>query len=80
VFLKHLFDEDNGDDICIAKIMAVVAFITYVGYVIYGLTPFGGSHFAVGEFANGLMQVLGGSAAVIGTKNATTKHPQDPAS
>lgn len=71
--LVKIFGSDNGDDICIAKILACIAFFTYLGYVIYGLTPHGGGHFAVSEFANGLMQVLGGSAAVIGAKNFSTK-------
>lgn len=70
-FLAKIFTEDNGADICIAKIMAVIAFVAYLGYAIYGLVM--KDHYAIGEFANGLLQVMGGSAAVVGAKNVTTK-------
>ena len=69
--LLKFFGEDNGTDLCIAKIMACIAFLTYLAYAFWGLR--GGQHYAISEFANGLMQVLCGSAAVIAGKNITTR-------
>ena len=71
-WLLKLFGEDNGADVCIAKIMAAVAFITFLGYALWGLRD---GHYAIADFASGLMQVLMGSAAVIAGKNITTRQP-----
>lgn len=69
-FLLKLFGEDNGSDVCIAKIMACAAFITFLGYAIWGLHL---GHYALSDLASGLMQVLMGSAAVVAGKNITTR-------
>ncbi len=68
--IQTLLCEDNGDQICIAKIMALVAFVSFLGYATYGIYQ---GHFALGDFATGMMQVLFGSAGVIAGKNLTTK-------
>lgn len=68
--LLKFFGEDNGTDLCIAKIMACTAFLTFLGYALWGLHK---DHYAIGDFASGLMQVLMGSAAVIAGKNITTR-------
>jgi hypothetical protein len=70
--LLKFFGEDNGTDLCIAKIMACIAFLSFLGYSLWGLRQ---GHYAVDAFANGLMQVLCGSAAVIAGKNITTRQP-----
>jgi hypothetical protein len=71
-FLLKLFGEDNGSDVCIAKLMAALAFLAFLAYAIWGLHL---GHFAVTEFGTGLMQVLGGSAAIVAGKNITTRTP-----
>lgn len=69
-FIAHLFCEDNGSDVCIAKLMAVIAFCTFLGYACWGLHL---GHYAIADFGSGLMQVLAGSAAIVGAKNITTR-------
>lgn len=69
-FLMKIFGEDNGSDICIAKIMACVAFLTFLGYALWGLHL---GHYQISDFGNSLMQVLVGCAAVIAGKNITTR-------
>ncbi len=69
-FLKNLITEDDGESFCIAKIMAAMAFFSFIGYAIFGLIH---GHFALQEFASGLMQVLAGSGAVIMGKQMTQK-------
>ena len=73
-WLIKLFAEDNGSDICIAKLMAAAAFLSYLGYAAWGAYK-GDLH--LDAFANGLMQTLAGCATVIAGKNITTKAPRD---
>jgi hypothetical protein len=68
--VKKLLCEDNGDQLCIAKIMAVIAFISFLGYAAFGLIK---GNFALDGFANGVMQVLLGAGGVIAGKNISTK-------
>lgn len=68
--MKSVFTEDNGVSFCIAKVMAALAFVAYLAYATYGLFQ---GHFALQEFANGLMMVLGGSAVIIAGKQITQK-------
>jgi hypothetical protein len=70
-FLIKLFNEDNGEAICIAKILAVLSVFSFIGYAVYGLLR--GDHFALNDFGNGLMTVLLGSGGVIAGKNITTR-------
>jgi hypothetical protein len=70
-FLLKVFNEDNGEAICVAKILAVMAVFSFIGYAVYGLIH--GDHFALDSFGNGLMTVLLGSGGVIAGKNITTK-------
>lgn len=69
-FLKNLITEDDGESYCIAKIMAAMSFISYLGYAAVGLIH---GHFALQEFASGLMEVLAGSGAIIMGKQMTQK-------
>jgi hypothetical protein len=69
-WIKDIFSEPDGDAICVAKVMAVIAFCSYLGYAGWGLFH---DHFAIGEFANGILQVLIGSAGVIAGKNFSEK-------
>lgn len=66
--LKNLMTEDDGESYCIAKIMAAMAFVSFIGYAVYGLMH---GHFALQDFASGLMQVLAGSGAIILGKQVT---------
>lgn len=68
-WFRQLFSEDNGDDPCVAKIMATVAFISYVAYAGVGLYQ---GHFGLTDFGTGLMTVLFGSAGIISGKNFST--------
>jgi hypothetical protein len=70
-FLLNVFNEDNGGAICVAKILAVLAVLSFIAYAVYGLIH--GDHFALNDFGNGLMTVLLGSGGVIAGKNITTK-------
>jgi hypothetical protein len=65
-WLKDIFSEPDGQAVCVAKVMAVIAFLSFLGYSTWGLIH---DHFILGEFANGLLQVLLGSAGVIAGKN-----------
>lgn len=69
-WLQDIFSEPDGQAICIAKVMAVIAFISFLAYSGYGLTC---DHFAIQEFGSGLLQVLLGSAGVIAGKNLSEK-------
>jgi hypothetical protein len=69
-WIKDIFSEPDGEAICIAKVMAIIAFFSYLGYSGWGLLH---DHFAINEFANGILQVLLGSAGVIAGKNFSEK-------
>lgn len=68
--IKKLLCEDNGDQICIAKIMALAAFLSFLGYAAFGLYK---GNVDLEKFANGIMQVLLGAGGVIAGKNLSTK-------
>ncbi|TDK63541.1 hypothetical protein [Sapientia aquatica] len=70
-FLKNIFTEDDNETFCIAKFMAAVAFVSYLGYAGYGL--YLSKNADITNFANGIMQVLVGCGGVIGAKQATQK-------
>ncbi len=65
-WIKDIFSEPDGQAVCVAKVLAVVAFFSYLGYAGFGLFH---QHFAISEFANGLLQVLLGSGGIIAGKN-----------
>jgi hypothetical protein len=69
-WIKDIFSEPDGEAVCIAKVMAVLAILSFLGYAGWGLFH---DHFAIQEFANGIMQVLLGSAGVIAGKNFSEK-------
>lgn len=69
-----IFTEDDGQSICIAKAMAAFAFFSFLAYAGYGLYA---GHFALGDFATGIMEVLTGSGAIIAGKQFSQK-PQPP--
>ena len=69
-WLRNLFGSDNGDDVCIAKIMAVVAFFSFLAYAGVGLHK---GQFDQSAFASGIMQVLLGAGGVIAGKNLSTR-------
>jgi hypothetical protein len=70
-FFKQLMTEDDNQTFCIAKLMAVVAFLSFMGYAGYGLylnkTP------DLNAYANGLMITLTGCGAIIAAKQFTQK-------
>lgn len=68
VWLKQILTEDDNATLCVAKILAVLAVFSFFGYAAYGLYK---DHFALSEFASGLMQVLLGSGGVILGKQLT---------
>ncbi len=72
-WLTTLLGEDNGNEVCIAKLLALFAFISYIGYAAYGLVQ---GHFALNDFSSGIMNVLLGSGAAIAGKNITTRNGQ----
>lgn len=57
---------------CIARVMSLIAFVSYLGYAIYGLVV--KDHYALSDFANGMMQVLFGSAGIMAGKNLTQRY------
>ncbi len=70
-WLRDIFSEPDGEAVCVAKVMAVFAFLSFLGYSGYGLFH---DHFAMSDFASGLMQVMLGSAGVIAGKNFSERH------
>lgn len=62
---QDIFSEDDGQAICVAKVLAVLAFFSFLGYAGFGLYE---GHFDLGGFAQGLMMVLAGSGAIIAGK------------
>jgi hypothetical protein len=56
--------------LCVARIMATISFVSYLGYAVAGLYK---GDFDIHGFADGLMMVLAGSAALITGKQATDK-------
>jgi hypothetical protein len=68
--LQKLLCEDNGDQVCIAKILALIAFFSFLVYAGFGLVK---GQFALKEFAEGITMVLGSSGAVIIGKNLSTR-------
>lgn len=69
-WLKDIFTDDK-EDVCIARTMAVLSFLAFLAYAIYGLMV--KDHYALADFASGTMQVLLGSAGIIAGKNLTEK-------
>ena len=65
-WIKDIFSEPDGQAVCVAKVMAVVAFLSFLVYAGYGLRH---DHFSITDFANGLLQVLLGSGGIIAGKN-----------
>lgn len=70
-WVKDIFSEDNGEAVCVAKVLAVLSVFAFIGYAIYGLIA--KDHFALNEFASGLMNVLLGGGGVIAGKQFTQK-------
>jgi hypothetical protein len=69
-WIKDIFSEPDGQAVCVAKVMAVIAFLSFLGYAGFGLFH---DHFAITDFANGLLQVMLGSAGVIAGKNLSER-------
>ena len=69
-WIKDIFSEDDGDAVCIAKVLAVFSILTYIGYAAFGLFK---GHFDLTNYANGMMQVLLGSGGIIAGKQITQK-------
>lgn len=72
-WLLDIFSEDDNATICVAKCLAVLAVLAFVGYAAYGLIH--GDHFSLSDFGSGLMTVLLGSSGVIAGKQLTQKTP-----
>lgn len=71
MWVKAILKENGRDTYCIARVMAVIAFLSYLCYGIYGVYT---GHVDLVNYATGLMQVLLGCSALIGTKNLTQKN------
>lgn len=69
-WVHDILSEPDGEAICVAKVLAVIGFLSFLGYAVWGLIH---DHFAIQEFANGLLQVLMGCAGVIMGKNFSEK-------
>lgn len=69
-FLKQLFTEDDNTTFCIAKVMAITAFVSFLGYAGYGVYVSKAGDLT--NFASGLMQVLIGSGTIIAGKQLTS--------
>jgi hypothetical protein len=69
-WISDVLKEAGSDTVCIARVMAIITFVSFLGYAGYGLYK---DHFELSNFANRIMQVLLGCGAVIGIKNATSK-------
>jgi hypothetical protein len=70
-WIKQALTEDDNATICVAKVLAVISFFTFIGYAVYGLIH--GDHHALNEFGNGLMTVLLGSGGLIAGKQLSQK-------
>ncbi len=71
-FIANLLKEaGENSPYCIARVMSMVAFVSFLGYAIFALVA--RDHFDVSGFANGLMQVLVGCGGIIAGKNLTQK-------
>ena len=68
--LKNILTEDDNLTYCVAKVMALIAFVSFIGYAVVGLFH---DHFSLAEFGNGLMTVLLGSGGVILGKQVSQK-------
>jgi hypothetical protein len=69
-WVKDIFSEDNGEAVCVAKVLAVIAVLSFIGYGGFGLYK---DHFDIANFASGMMQVLLGSGGIIAGKQLTQK-------
>jgi hypothetical protein len=69
-WISDVLKESGSDTVCIARVMAIITFVSFLGYAAFGLYK---DHFDLSNFANGVMQVLLGCGGVIGIKNATSK-------
>jgi len=69
-WLHEILSEPDGEAVCVAKVMAVIAFLSFLAYSGYGLFE---GHFAMQEFGNGILQVLLGCGGVIAGKNYSEK-------
>ena len=67
-YIKDALTEDDGQAVCVAKVMAVFAFFSYIGYGSYGLAT---GHFDLELYSRGLMEVLIGSGSIIAGKQIT---------
>ncbi len=65
-----MFTEDDGNAVCVAKVLAVLSVFAFIAYAGVGLWH---DHFALSDFGNGLMTVLIGSGGVIAGKQITQK-------
>lgn len=70
-WVLDIFSEDDNLTVCVAKVLAVLAVLSFIGYALYGLVAH--DHFSLSEFGTGLMTVLGGSGGIIAAKQATQK-------
>ena len=70
-FLKDLITEDDGESYCIARVLLLASFISFVGFS--GYEVYNTKAFRMTDFGTGIMTILTGGAAVIGAKQITTK-------
>jgi hypothetical protein len=69
-WISDVLKETGNNTVCIARVMAIIAFVSFLGYAVFGLVH---EHFALNDFGNGLMTVLLGSGGVLAGKNLTQK-------
>ncbi len=52
----------EANPVCIARVIALVSFVSYLGYAVYGLMN---GHYDITGYGDGLMATLTGSGAII---------------
>ena len=71
-FITSLLKEAGADSpYCIARVMSLIAFVSYIGYALFALVM--RDHYDVTGYASGLMQVLFGCGGIIAGKQLTQR-------
>ena len=66
-FITDLLTENDGSTWCFARVSSAIALASFIGFAGFNLCK--DHKFEDLNYANGLMQILAGSAAIIGAKS-----------
>ena len=68
--LTHILTEDDNNTFCIARVGLFLALAAFIGIAVFEFITTRTFHYS--EFANGIMQMLGGGGVAIGAKQYTS--------